>query len=1080
TGTPGTFTDTTGTLTASYTFNAATGQGTITYSYTLLDNTVGVPSGNFAVAVTDADGDRIVGGNLVITIADDAPTAVADADSVAAGQTAAETGNVLTGIGTTSGVADVMGADGAAVAGVAAGDTGTDLINAGSVGTAIAGAFGTLTLGADGSYSYVRNAGTPGGGTDIFTYTIRDADGSLSHATLTIAVADSAPGNIVIPPPGVAGQGTLVDEAGLPARGAEPAGSNAASSSETTTGVITFTSPDGISRVELGSLVLTSPGTPQSFTDGTGTLTASFAFNAATGQGTITYTYTLLDNTLIDPSTVSFAVAVTDGNNVRTVAGSNLVIAITDDAPSAHADTVVASQAEMIGSVLANDVRGADDALVASVAFGSNPAVDVDVLGTTISGQFGTLTISLNGAYTYDLLGNPPPGATDTFTYTIRDLDGDQSTATLTLAVSANSVPTAVIPPAGGPDTTVNEAGLPARGSKPAGSDPAASITTSGAIAFSSPDGVTSVSLGGHVLTGTAQTFADGTTGLLTSSFAFDTATGQGTINYTYTLTDNTAGDQAVNNGDTSVNFAVVVTDTNGDINPTANLVITIVDDRPIALADTDAIVPGQTTPETGNVITGAGTTSGAVGADIQGGDGASGLIAGTGVVGVATGNTNADLTDGSTVGAAIHGTFGTLTLQENGDYSYARDVGPLPGGVTDTFTYTIKDADGSLAHATLNITLADSAPADIVIPTGGDPGTVVMEGGLPTGSHATDPSFEISVFNTITFTSLDGVFGIELVDINDTNNRIDLNSLFQSGTATDATGSLMASYTFDAATGSGEIHYRYTLLDNVIGDPTVNNGNTVKIFAVSITALDLDRARDNLNIIIVDDAPDAKPDDVFVPGFTTAFANVITGEGTTIGVTNADIQGADGAQLVGVELGDTGRNFVDPNFGGFFATPSGLYQFTNNGFFGFDRDIVAPDGASETLTYTIQDADGSLSHATLTIHLGVAGNATANIAPATDDQIGGTLTGGSGANHFTFNSLSQSGDHILDFKPGTDSIDVLLAGFAGLSGTGAVAGTDFVTSTDAAMADLGAAHFAYNQSNGQLFYDSNGGDASG
>src|SRR5581483_11998074 len=432
TGTPGTFTDTTGTLTASYTFNAATGQGTITYSYTLLDNTVGVPSGNFAVAVTDADGDRIVGGNLVITIADDAPTAVADADSVAAGQTAAETGNVLTGIGTTSGVADVMGADGAAVAGVAAGDTGTDLINAGSVGTAIAGAFGTLTLGADGSYSYVRNAGTPGGGTDIFTYTIRDADGSLSHATLTIAVADSAPGNIVIPPPGVAGQGTLVDEAGLPARGAEPAGSNAASSSETTTGVITFTSPDGISRVELGSLVLTSPGTPQSFTDGTGTLTASFAFNAATGQGTITYTYTLLDNTLIDPSTVSFAVAVTDTDGDRT-AGNNLVITIKDDAPTAAAatDSVAAGQLSAeTGNVLTGAgttsgtaaVPGADGAVIAGVAAGDTGAdlVNAGTVGAAIACAFGVLTLNADGSYSYVHNGSPG-GGSDIFTYTIRD-----------------------------------------------------------------------------------------------------------------------------------------------------------------------------------------------------------------------------------------------------------------------------------------------------------------------------------------------------------------------------------------------------------------------------------------------------------------------------------------------------------------------------------------------------------------------------------------------------------------------------------------------------------------------------------
>src|SRR6185437_8538833 len=163
--------------------------------------------------------------NLVITIVDDAPVAAPDTDAVVAGQLTAETGNVLTGIGTTSGDSglDTSGADGMVVAGVAAGSTGIDLVNLGTVGVAIAGAFGTLTLNADGSYSYVR---TGGSGTDIFTYTIQDGDGDLSTSTLTITIGDSTPRNIVIPPPG--GADTTVFEAGLPAsRGpAESAGSH--------------------------------------------------------------------------------------------------------------------------------------------------------------------------------------------------------------------------------------------------------------------------------------------------------------------------------------------------------------------------------------------------------------------------------------------------------------------------------------------------------------------------------------------------------------------------------------------------------------------------------------------------------------------------------------------------------------------------------------------------------------------------------------------------------------------------------------------------------------------------------------
>ncbi|MDF3156736.1 hypothetical protein P3C58_32920, partial [Mesorhizobium sp. XAP10] len=74
---------TTGTLTASYVYNASTGVGTISYSYTLLDNTSGDnTNASFAVVVKDADGDPAPGGNLVINIIDDVPTAHADSDTI--------------------------------------------------------------------------------------------------------------------------------------------------------------------------------------------------------------------------------------------------------------------------------------------------------------------------------------------------------------------------------------------------------------------------------------------------------------------------------------------------------------------------------------------------------------------------------------------------------------------------------------------------------------------------------------------------------------------------------------------------------------------------------------------------------------------------------------------------------------------------------------------------------------------------------------------------------------------------------------------------------------------------------------
>src|SRR5262245_44333672 len=255
-----------------------------------------------------------------------------------------------------------------------------------------------------------------------------------------------------------------------------------------------------------------------------------------------------------------------------------------------------------------------------------------------------------------------------------------------------------------GAATTVFESGLGSRNGEPPGThagQPAFPTTTkTGTISFSS-DGVQSVSLGGHLLSSTPQTFPDGTTGTLTASYTFNASTGKGTITFRYTLLDNTAGIP-------SASFAVVVTDADGGTNPPASLVIKITDDAPVARADTDTLTPGLTTAD-GNVLTGASTTTGI--ADLQGADG------GVTVVGVAAGSGAGGAAPG-TVGVAIAGARGTLTLNADGSYTYV-----ATGGGGDVFTYTIRDADGSLSFATLTINLGDAAPGNIVIPPPNTPG---------------------------------------------------------------------------------------------------------------------------------------------------------------------------------------------------------------------------------------------------------------------------------------------------------------------------------------------------------------------
>ncbi|HVI91840.1 MAG TPA: DUF5801 repeats-in-toxin domain-containing protein, partial [Dongiaceae bacterium] len=163
---------------------------------TLANNLVGLTE---TVTATDYDGDKAttsktidLGGN--VNFADDGPQAKADTDSTVEGQSA--TGNVLTGVdhaggdaNTTDGVKDSSGADAPLTIVQVVGQT-TD--SNGGNGFSVAGLYGTLTMSANGDYTYVanKNLNNANGVTDTFSYTIKDADGDTSTTTLTISVTD--------------------------------------------------------------------------------------------------------------------------------------------------------------------------------------------------------------------------------------------------------------------------------------------------------------------------------------------------------------------------------------------------------------------------------------------------------------------------------------------------------------------------------------------------------------------------------------------------------------------------------------------------------------------------------------------------------------------------------------------------------------------------------------------------------------------------------------------------------------------------------------------------------------------------
>ena len=456
--------------------------------------------------------------------------------------------------------------------------------------------------------------------------------------------------------------------------------------------------------------------TAASWTTPLGNTIAITGYNPETGV--VTYTYTLLDNenhpaaggenALFE----DFAVTLTDLDG--DAASDTLSVRIVDDVPTARndTDTLPPSSTQESGNVITGagttsgnagaDTQGADGAAVSGLRAGTSGTFAN--AGSTVTGQFGTLTLGANGGYTYTRSGNAGSGQSDTFSYQLTDGDGDVSTATLVIAIpdrpaTVNSVPTT------GGGTSVNEAGLGPRGSEPPGTnEPAPVETTAGAITFSTPDGFGSLQINGTTITGTiGQPIPTSQGNLIVTGFN----PAAGTLTYSYTLPDNTVGNNAINDGNTTITLSVTVTDTDGDAD-TKPFVITIVDDAPIARDDADSVASG-TLAATGNILTGTdfggGDANGSDGVgDTPGADGAT-------LTGIVSVNKPLNSDSDATGGFDVAGEWGALHVDTAGNYTYTRSA-ETPGGVQDKFTYTLTDGDGDIRTATLTIGIDNRTPA--------------------------------------------------------------------------------------------------------------------------------------------------------------------------------------------------------------------------------------------------------------------------------------------------------------------------------------------------------------------------------
>ncbi|MEI6723987.1 MAG: Ig-like domain-containing protein, partial [Betaproteobacteria bacterium] len=569
-----------------------------------------------------------------VTPVNDNPVAVNDANSIGKASATPVTGSVLTND------SDIDG-----------GTLSVTGITGGTVGAPLAGTngYGSLTLNADGTYSFAVNAANAtvaalGAGatlTETYTYTVSDGQGGTATATLTITINGSNN-----PPVAVADSNSITEgTASVSAAASGVLGNDSDFNGDTfaVTGIAAGANQPAGSAIPVPGGGATATGTYGALTlNPNGSYSyaldnANPAVNAlATGQSvTDTYTY-----------------VISDGKGGSATANVVITINGANDAPLAVNDTssLPANAASATGNALANDSDpDASDTLAVSAITGGT-------LGTPLTGTYGSLTLNANGSYSF--VPNTTTAkalaagvtATDTFTYTISDGNGGTSSATITITLTGvNEAPTA------NADTnSMTEDQTTASGNVLTGvgrTTGAGTVTTEAGAADTDPDtgdtlSVIGVKTSGNVA-GVIGTPLAGTYGSVTLN-----ADGS----YSYTLNTSDPAVQALRAGETRIEtFTYTVADGKGGTS-SSTLAITISGSNDAPIGEDDNAATTNTAAVTANVLPNDHDP------DTNPSLTVSALRTGTEAAGTGT---------SGSVGSALAGTYGSLTLNANGTWTY-------------------------------------------------------------------------------------------------------------------------------------------------------------------------------------------------------------------------------------------------------------------------------------------------------------------------------------------------------------------------------------------------------------------------
>ncbi len=849
----------------------------------------------------------------------------------------------------------------------------------GVVGSELRGAYGWLTLNADGSFNYRVDEtladvqalrGISDTLTDYFSYTVADALLAEDRATLTITITGANDA-----PVAVNDTARAVEASGLNNRipGVDPVGNVLDNDSD----VDAFGESLAVVGVRQGAR-FAAAGTAFAGAYGTLTLNADGSFTYVVDNDNPVVEALRLSTDTLDEQ---FTYAVRDQDGATRFATLTVEIHGRNDTPIAHNVTRFAVEAggtanatpgvDPAGNLLDNDsdVDGGDTRLVAGVGPGGlNSGTDLDDVNgpVAVAGTYGTLLLNVNGTFTYVVNNGsaivqalrPGDVVVDTFTYRMRDAAGDTSLAQLDVVVR------------GAWDAPVAQDNLNyavAQNASNTGRDPSGNVLPNDSdVDRDDVLRLSGIRTGDEAAGGTlnpVNSDTDASNGALLSGTYGELIIGADG-SYIYRVNSLHPVIQALGPLQfVTERFTYEVTDLGGGTD-LAQLTILIRgrNEAPVVVADTgDAVeaggnanaVPGV--DPTGNVL----ANDSDIEADILNVTAIrTGELAGTGTAG--------------TVGTVLRGGFGALTLAADGTWQYAVD-NLLPEvqalrisgqTVVDIFTYTVTDFWGAESSTELRITIDGRNDTPVAVD---DAATGIEAGGVNNGTAGSD-----AVGNVIDNDSdVDSAANGELLRV------IDVTS--EAGVTAGAGVVLAGRY--GQLTVNADGSYRY-VIDN--DNPTVQAlrlaGETlteVFTYRISDVAGEMAQARLTITLQGANDAPIAANDssvasDQFVAPETSG----------TVLPNDSDIDGGDQLRVVGIRVGaEAGSGAVGAvgvpligRYGTLIMNADGSYTYSIDLT---NPEVLAAAGLGQILhdvfTYTVADLAGATDQAELDIVLDIS-----------------------------------------------------------------------------------------------------------